>query len=219
MNPVDKFKKNLLISRYWLTGRAAGDPRFYTALEALDHAAKYHIGFRNDGVTPEFDHQISIFMFVKTLEPHLIFPMETYATIFLHDLPEDYAKDHPEARYDYIQAKFGTLICEATYRLTKKYMGSKKDIKQYFLEISQCPIASIAKPSDRLLNQGTMTGVFTLAKQVEYIDETKDNFFDAIKRARRMFPRQDGAYENVKAALWSQIDLLERAIEAEKALL
>ena len=145
--------------------------------------------------------------------------METYATIFLHDLAEDYAKEHPEARYDYIQAKFGTLICEATYRMTKKYMGAKKDINQYFLEISQCPIASIAKPADRLINQGTMTGVFTLDKQVEYIGESKDNFFPAIKRARRMFPRQDGAYENIKSALWSQINLLERAIEAERALL
>ena len=182
----------------------------------MEYASTYHTGFRDDGVTPEFSHQLSIFLYVKTLQPHLMFPVETYATIFLHDLPEDYAHKHPQARFEAIRIRFGERICNATERLTKKYMGSKKDSTQYFLEVSECPIASIGKPSDRLKNQGTMKGVFSLEKQIKYIDETDEHYWSMIKRSKRLFPRQEGAYENVKFALKSQTDILKRAIEAEK---
>lgn len=58
--------------RYFLQGA-----EYFLALEAMQFAQQYHRGVRKDGVTPEFDHQISIAHFVRTLRHQLVQPEHT----------------------------------------------------------------------------------------------------------------------------------------------
>jgi len=64
------------------------------------------------------------------------------------------------------------------------------------------------KGADRIHNVQTMLGVFDLAKQQEYIHETEEYILPTLKEARRRFPHQEPAYENIKHMLQSQIELL-----------
>jgi hypothetical protein len=64
-----------------------------------------------------------------------------------------------------------------------------------------------------------MLGAFDLAKQQEYIQETEEYILPALKEARRRFPHQEPAYENIKHMLQSQIELLSavhKALENDK---
>jgi hypothetical protein len=70
-------------------------------------------------------------------------------------------------------------------------------------------VASIVKPADRIDNQGSMVGVFTIEKQKSYIVETQEFILPALKEAKRRFPEQELAYENLKGMLSSQISLLQ----------
>jgi hypothetical protein len=63
-----------------------------------------------------------------------------------------------------------------------------------------------------------MVGVFTIEKQRDYIQETQDYILPALKEARRRFPRQEPAYENIKHMLKSQIELLQAAHSARNHL-
>jgi (p)ppGpp synthase/HD superfamily hydrolase len=199
------FEKRQVSLRYWLLGR-----QYFVALKAMECGAKYHTGKRKDGFTPEFDHQICMGHFVRTL-PDLLFPEETLATVFLHDVQEDY---EPFA-FDQMRADFGQRIGNAVEVVTKTIpsMKATKNPALMFKEIGEDPIASIAKGADRLHNFGSMVGVFSLAKQKEYLDEGEEFFFPMLKAARRTFPQQERAYELIKHALRGQIDLI-RAIHA-----
>jgi hypothetical protein len=58
-------------------------------------------------------------------------------------------------------------------------------------------------------NLQTMVGVFTFEKQKTYIVEVRVLFLPMLKAARRNFPQQVLAYENIKHVLLSQIELIE----------
>jgi len=75
--------------------------------------------------------------------------------------------------------------------------------------LSQCPIASLVKIADRAHNLQTMQGVFTPEKQQAYCKEVGTWFFPLIRKARRNFPRQYGAYENIKILLRCQVAFVE----------
>ena len=64
---AEKFQKDMLIARYWLLGRARSDSSFYTPIEALEYATKYHTGFRNDGVTPASERHGNTVLYCKSL--------------------------------------------------------------------------------------------------------------------------------------------------------
>lgn len=199
---MTEFAKRQISLRYWLLGR-----RFYTALEAMEFAAGFHTGTRKDGATPEFDHQISICHFVRTL-PDLMFEEATIATMLLHDTPEDY----PEAATQ-IQPLFGDQIAEAVELLNKNdAYGRPKNHQSMIADMAKNPIASIGKPSDRIHNWNTMVGVFTPTKQRSYLEEGKQ-LFPMIKEARRRFPIQERAYENVKHMMLSQIALISASLK------
>jgi hypothetical protein len=102
--------------RGFLLGRS-----FYRAAEAMDFAAHLHTGVRKDGTTPEFAHQIYIVSYLSTLLPHLRHPEETLAVGFLHDVVEDCGVPVTE-----IEARFGTLIAEATDAMSKEVGGVKR---------------------------------------------------------------------------------------------
>jgi (p)ppGpp synthase/HD superfamily hydrolase len=196
---MDKFAKRRVSLRYWLLGKG-----YLKALQAMEFAAEYHKGTRKDGVTPEFDHQISIAHYVRTLLPSLEFAEETLCVIFLHDVSEDYHVSREE-----IERRFGTRVADAVWRMTKTWRGDKKDEARLFEEMAECPLSSIAKGADRIHNLQSMVGVFTPAKQKTYMGEVTDLFLPMLKKARKLFPQQEAAYENIKHMLTSQLELFE----------
>lgn len=195
----ERLKKEIVSIRYWLLGKG-----YHNALRAMEFAMRYHTGVRKDGVTPEFCHQIQITHFIRTLIPHLLEPEATIAAIFLHDLVEDYG-----IAIDTLRRMFGENVSHAVWLLSKKFKGGKKDLEPYYHEMADCPIASIGKGGDRIHNNQTMAEVFTLENQLRYINEAETLIFPMLKRARRNFPEQEGAYENIKHALRSQIELIK----------
>lgn len=189
MTEYDKLHISL---RYFLLGR-----EFYIAADALEYAAKFHVGFRKDGVTPEFQHQIEIAHYVRTLLPSLMFPEDTLAAVLLHDVPEDYGVPHED-----ITNRFGGKVGRAVFLMDKNSNAR-------FESIGEDPIASVAKGGDRVHNLQTMVGVFTREKQIKYVAEAQEKFLPMLKQARRLFPKQEAVYENIKHVMTSQIELLE----------
>lgn len=183
--------------RYWLYGKG-----YYKAVKAMEYAAKYHKGTRKDGFTPEFYHQLSIAGYVRTLT--LLFPEETMAAAFLHDLIEDYDISVSE-----LERQFGKEIAFPVSLLSKRRDGYTIENAPYYLNICNDPVASVVKGADRIHNFQTMIGVFDIAKQKDYIEDCKAGILPMLKKARRKFPEQEPAYENIKHALLSQIDLIE----------
>lgn len=190
------FETLRMTTRYWLLGRG-----YKTAHKALEFAAKYHDGVRKDG-SPEFSHQMWQASYARTLADMLIYPEETIATTFLHDVLEDYP-----VRPQEITDIFGSRIGDATLRMSKIVGGHKLPNDMYFEKLAECPIASVAKGIDRLHNHKTMVGAFDAKKQAEYIDETRTTILPMLKAARRTFSEQEPVYENIKLMLLQQMDL------------
>lgn len=193
MNDHEKLK---LALRYYLLGKG-----YYTAIDAMEFAASYHIGLRKDGVTPEFHHQVCIAHYIRTLP--VMYPELTIAAGLLHDVREDYNVSDGE-----LVRRFGQELTTACIILDK----NGKDTAYYHQECASNPITSIAKPSDRVNNLQTMIGVFTNDKQQRYAAETEDHFLPMVKTARRAFPKQELAYENIKHVLTSQLQLIKAVL-------
>lgn len=183
---------------------------FHKALEAFDFAKKYHTGFRKDGITPEFQHQIEICLFITTLK-ELRDEENTLIATLLHDVREDYHVEHSE-----IEKKFGPVAANAVEKLTKVFKGVKKDTLLYFDEIAQCPIASIVKLADRINNVSSMVGVFTIKKQEEYLFEIKEYFLPLLKKVRGHFPDQSQSYYGMSTFLKNMSATIEAVLKAEK---
>lgn len=194
MTQLTQYEKLRISLRYFLLGKG-----YYKAAEALEFAERYHTGTRKDGVTPEFQHQIEIAHYVRTLS--LLHPEDTLTAVILHDTPEDY-----DVSQLIIESKFGAPVSVATELVDKNRWESKE---RQFEAIANDPIASIVKGADRSHNVQTMVGVFSPEKQLRYVDEVEKLFFPMLKTARRRFPQQEPAYENIKHILVSQITLIK----------
>lgn len=193
---MDRFDKLMIAARYYLHGKG-----MWKALEALEMARLLHDGFRKDGVTKEFFHQLQIFHYVRTLEASLLYPEETFIAVFLHDAVEDYPD---QVSHLAIRDSFGETVGDAVFALDK----SGKTMEAYATACTHDAVASIVKGADRDNNLGSMTGVFSREKQLRYIDETETFYMPMIKAARRLFPFQENAYENIKHVINSKLDLL-----------
>jgi (p)ppGpp synthase/HD superfamily hydrolase len=196
MNNHEKLKIAL---RYWALGR-----HYYNVVEAMEFASHLHNGVRKDGITPEFDHQLKIAHYLRTIEQSLLYPSETISAALLHDVVED--KPVPLAD---IVAKFGTQVGEAVNLVTK---SQHKSDEQYYADMVNNPIASVVKGADRMHNVQTMVGVFTKDKQHRYVVETETLILPMLKQARRQFPKQDAAYHNIRHILISQCDLIKETV-------
>lgn len=193
--------------RYWMLGR-----EYHVALKALEFGLKYHTGVRKDGVMPEFQHQVSQASFARTLEPHLLYPDETLATIFLHDVVEDCDVD-----ISTIVTEFGEMVGTSVELMTNQVRGVRKPIDSYYSEMQFNEIASVVKGCDRIHNHQTMVGVFTPEKIDSYMIETNDHVIPMLKLARKRFTRQEGAYLNIKHVLMTQMELLQAFNPVEKS--
>lgn len=205
-NMTDKYTKQFIAMRYWLLGR-----NYYLALDALEYAAQLHTGKRKDGTTREYAHQLAIGRYVKSISTSLEYPEETLTSVFLHDVCEDYGVSSEE-----IEARFGSEVSQAVWLMTKKFRGYRKPDAEYYGEIAENKIASVTKGADRIHNIQSMIGVFTYQKQKEYIQETEVFVIPTLKMARRRFPRQEPAYENIQHVLTSQIELLRAVHKAQE---
>lgn len=190
--------KRCIALRCWLLSRS-----FSLALEAMDFAERLHTGVRKDGTTPEFDHQVSITHYLRGL-PGLSDPETTLAVAMLHDVREDHGVEDAELRI-----RFGSQIADAVAAMTKEFRGVREADDLVFARISASPVASIVKPADRVHNQATMHGVFSVEKQKAYIAETRAYCLPSITTARRRFPGQELAYARVRNELVGQIAEVE----------
>ena len=204
----DQHRRHLSSMRAWLEGKG-----FYQAAEALELVRNLEIGTRKDLITPKFDHQLSVARLVMTLVPHLLYPEETMAACFLHDLLEDHGDRFSVTS---LEQQFGNRIAQAVWKLSKKSVGMTKTYDLYFAQMATCPIASICKLADRAHNLQTMPGVFTPEKQHAYLEEVETWFLPLCKTARRTFPRQFGAYENIKIILRCQCELITAILAAQE---
>lgn len=190
---MTQYEKLKLSLRYYLLGKG-----WYVAVDALEYGESIHTGLRKDGVTHEFEHQVRIAHYLRTLD--CMSPEETIAVALLHDVREDYnIPDHELAR------RFGPTIAEACIILDKN--GKTPDA--YYHDIANNPITSLAKGGDRIHNMQTMVGVFSSEKQLRYVGEVESWFFPMIKQAKRQFPQQERAYENIKHVLENQVELIK----------
>lgn len=196
-----RHKKQLVAMRAWLDGKG-----YYIAADAMELVRELEEGHRKDGITPKFHHQLSVARLLMTLEPHLLYPEETLAVAFLHDILEDHGDKWSR---EMLEKRFGKRIADAVWALTKKCNGMSKTYVLYYGELAKCPIASMVKISDRNHNIQTMVGVFSFEKQASYVDEVEDYYYPMIRIARRSFKKQYPAYENLKMFLRSQCRLIE----------
>lgn len=199
----ERHTKQLAVMRGWLEGRG-----FFQTARALEMVRNLEQGTRKDGETPKFHHQLSVARLLSTLLPHFLFAEDTLTAAFLHDVLED----HPQWSKDAIEKEFGARVAKAVWTLSKKAGAKRTDGRDfvkhqgyYFDDIAACPIASLVKLADRAHNVQTMQGVFSPDKQAAYIAEVENLFFPLVRTARRNFPSQYPAYENLKIILRIQI--------------
>lgn len=209
---LTKFEKLKLSLRYWLLGKAETDPEYYKVLDALEFAHSFHQGTRKDGSTPEFQHQLEIAHYLRTLSASLTKPAVVLAAALLHDVAEDY-----DIAFEELEARFGAEITRVVRLLTKKHRGQVIPPEEYFARIATDECASVIKGADRIHNLQSMLGVFSLEKQAKYCEEVEKYFLPMLKAARRAFSRQEAVYENIKLVLNSQLQLLAAIREAAAA--
>ncbi len=207
------YEKLKLAMRYFLIGAytATKDCSYSQVLEVMEWSETIHDGMRKDGVTKEFMHQLGIAQHIRTLGPHLMNLTGTLSAAFLHDTSEDHTLAAAQ-----IAERFGRVAADDSQRMSKIRNGTKLPLDIYFDELADCPRCSIVKGADRVNNLQSMLGVFSLAKQEEYIDEAEKWILPMLKRARRNFPRQEAAYENIKLMMVSQIELLRANIASNR---
>ena len=210
MNPIDNdpqsyYEKRLLVLRSTLLAL-----QWYKSLACLEFGLGYHKGFRKDNRTPEFLHQVEQSLFALTLRHLLVCPEDTVCAILLHDTLEDYYEDG--VRLESIREVGGERVAVAVELLTNHVDKVKKPADVYYGQMSHNVIASFAKACDRMNNQSTMAGVFSADKMRFKIDETLLHVMPMLKLARRLFPQQEDAYQNVKTILEQQVRLLEHIV-------
>lgn len=200
----ERFSKLYIALKFRLKGMG-----FYEAMRALEIARDIHDGFRKDGKTPEFQHQLEIAHYILCLKDVENLEKVIIAALF-HDTDEDYPFDIEPV----VLASFGDDVYEAV-RLLNKHRSS--NLEEYFRRIAACPIASIVKGCDRVNNFQSMNrGKFTLEKQEKYAFEVANYFLPMLKRARKNFPRQMDAFYAIEHMLKSQHELVLLIIGAAK---
>lgn len=210
---VTQHKKLLNNLRARLQGMASYDDNWYKTLRILNFVELLHSGVRKDNKTPEFNHQVSIALLGVTMLPYCIYPHRTINAIILHDTPEDYGTSFEE-----LETKFGADTSDDVRLLTKEYNGHRTMDDEYFAKLSMNPVTSLVKLLDRIHNLKTMSGVFSIEKQKDYVAETEKWFLPFAKEARRRFPEQELAYEQAKFIITTMLSLYNSAHDSDIAL-
>lgn len=206
---VNHYEKLFISMQYFLLGIKVHNPVYQVSYDALLFGAEYHTGVRKNGTTPEYQHQLEIAHHLRTLLPSMLYPAETLAAAFLHDTDEDYNVGRQELE------KFGRRVVHAVLLLNKyDEDGKLKPTDEYYSAMAFDPIASLVKPTDNGNNQSTMEGVFGHKKQFEYSHNIKHRSWPMIRAARKNFPEQEAAYENLKLLLRIQYNGVQAMLTA-----
>ena len=217
-NSLTKFEKLRIAARYWLLGMAQANPQYYKVLEAMEYGAAHHDGSRNGG-EPEFIHQLGIFHQVRTLHRHIRNPVTVYILIFLHDAVEDPRTDAITKQKHFISLEeieqlWGEEISLKVRKLSKEIMGVK-NVNYSLDEIFNDPDTAVVKSGDRVNNVSSMFGIFSRPRLERYVKETFEEFLHRIKAGRRLFPDQEGVFENMKLELVNQLTLIQQLVDYE----
>ena len=189
-----RYKRLLLALKYYMIGKG-----YVRGVKALEYARGIHTGIRKDQVTPEFQHQVEIGLFITTLKS-LVDEENTLIVAMLHDIVEDH-----DVSLEVITSMFSAEIAEAVDRLTK-YPGLSDEV--YYENCASHHLSSIVKGCDRIHNVNTMNGVFDRQKKDSYLQEVELFILPMIKESERLFPEQFLSYMNIKHMLKSQINLI-----------
>jgi (p)ppGpp synthase/HD superfamily hydrolase len=201
---MNRYEKAELTFRYWCIGKG-----YVRTLKAMEFGKEKHNGYRKDGKTLEFYHQLCICQYIRTL-PGLLDMERCLTDGLLHDTVED-----KDVTLKEISDLFGADIALDMGLLSKEVEGVKKPLALYFSQIETNAHTSIVKGADRVHNHQSMVGVFTFPKELSYIAETENDILPMLKAARRSFPEQEAAYENIKYMLNCQIELVRAIHEAK----
>lgn len=190
---------------------------FLMAKSALTLAEQYHVGFRKDGVTPEFEHQLDISFYVIKLKG--VVQLEHLLVVaLLHDLREDYGTTVSEQD---IEAVTGVDLAKSVALLNKFHPdGSPKKKKAYYREMAFDSLASVAKGLDRIHNMYAMRGVFDVEKQKRYARDVTEYILPMLQKAEQEFPYQALAYQRLRRLLTQQVAWVneqERALQTNNA--
>lgn len=201
-----KYQKLLIALQNYLYGA-----RYYTALRAFDFAKSIHTGTRKDGITPEFQHQVEIALYITTLRD-IQDEEGCIVAALLHDVLEDY----PTVTASELQQMVGVEKVNSVILLSKSVNDCKRynEIESYFEQIATDPRSSIVKGADRFHNLSTMQSAFTFEKQAKYIHETQHLFLPMLKTAAGKFPQQYLAYMNIRTMLKTQVRLIQHTLDA-----
>lgn len=190
------YRKGLIAMRSWLVGK-----NYQLSLAAMSLARGVHTGKRKDGVTPEFQHQLGVTYYLRTVHQLLMFPDVTIAAGFLHDSVEDgFIRIEDVASLNSVETQ------KAVAALNKRGISTAR----YYTNIANNAVASIVKAADRMHNHQSMVDVFTIDKQRMYVLETTKYVLPMLKRAQEKFIMQHEAYENARHILKCQVDLIVR---------
>ncbi len=204
---VTKFEKDRTALKYYMIGRG-----YVKALKAMGFAEKIHRGFRKDGYTPEFYHQVGIALAITELKG-LINEERCLVVAFLHDVMEP---PYNVAR-QVIVAEFGEEEADSVWRTTKKHEDLVKHTDDYLNEMAGDPCSSIVKGRDRNNNLQSMLGVFNVPKMKSYINDARNIFLPMLKTASKLFPEQHQAYQTISNNMKQQCHLLEAYIQMAEA--
>lgn len=205
---TDKFTKLYITLKFRLHGMG-----FFKAIEALELGRSIHDGWRKDGKTPEYQHQLEIALYLLTLKDAQDLEKVIICAL-LHDVLEDYPDKIVEGKSldTYILFTFGDDVRKVLWLLDKNRWSN---LETYFEGLAMDPVGSIVKLADRVNNFQSMNrGKFTIEKQRKYAKEVEDHFLPMAKKARKRFPRQMDAYYNVETMLKHQLELVHLFIEA-----
>lgn len=205
------FNKLFISLRYYLLGMAKHDREYVHTYEMLEYAKEIHTGTRKDKVTPEFQHQLEIAHYVRTLGNSVRKPALVIGLSLGHDILEDYSNIAPFVTHEQIQTLFGSQYADEMMLISKEYKGKKLSTDEYYSNMLKSRHCTIAKGADRINNQGSMDAVWNSQKQLSYVTETESYILPMLKNARRKFFDQELAYENIKFVLKSQNKFVKAA--------
>lgn len=181
---------------------------FYRLMVAIEEGRRMHPGFRKDGVTPAFQHQLEIAHYIITL-PYVENLEDTLIVAILHDSDEDEAIKFNNPR---LLGIIGQECTDSIYLLNKHRSPT---IVDYHTNLALDPRASLAKGGDRVNNMATMvSGGFSLVKQENYAIDVRDLFLPMLKEARKNFPSQSRSYYNIETILKIQMNAVFDKIAA-----
>lgn len=191
----DRFSKLYAMLKGFAEGRG-----FYRLMVAIEEGRRMHPGFRKDGITPSFQHQLEIAHYITTL-PCIDNLEDALIVAILHDSDEDEAIKFNNPRLIGI---IGPTCTNSIYLLNKH---RSPDTESYHIALSMDALASIGKGADRINNMATMvSGGFTIVKQEKYAIEVRDHFLPMLKEARKNFPTQSRSYYNIETVLKIQMN-------------